>query len=181
MYNIKLMKTLYRILSYFLIIIAAILGFACLFALLIALNNPALLLSVFLIAAVVMYSFTSFIFLVKGIDSNRPLKSNMKDLIKVNAYVALVFMIMNIVQSVSIISNPVILNDAVSQVTAMQNGKSPLSAAFMLKMMKAVVWFMLFYSVILGMHISITFRLLKQYAHLFPGKNSGDINSASNN
>ena len=172
---------LYRILSYFLIITAALLGFVCLFAILIALSNPALLLSVFVIVAVVIYSFASFIFLVKGIDGSRQLKSKLKDFIKVNAYVALVFMVMNIVQSFSIISNPVILNDAISQVTALQNGKSPLSAALMLKMMKAVVWFMLFYSVILGIHISITFRLLKQYVHLFADKNSEDINSLGNN
>lgn len=173
--------TIYRILSYFLIIIAALLGFACLFAILFALSNPALLISVFVIAAVVIYSFTSFIFLVKGIDSNRQLKSKLQDFIKVNAYVAIVFVGMNIFQSVSIISNPVILNDAISQVTALQNGKSPLSAAFMVKMMKAVVWFMLFYSVTLGLHISITFRLLKQYVHLFADKNSEDINSIGNN
>lgn len=74
-----------------------------LFALLIALSNPALLLSLFVIVAVVIYSFSSFIFLVKGIDQQRVLKSGLQDLIKVNAYVAIIFVGMNIFQSVSII------------------------------------------------------------------------------
>lgn len=63
-----------------------------------------------------------------------------------------------------------------SQFTSMQNGKSPLSPAFMLKMIKAIVWFMLFYSLVLGIHITFTFRLLKQYAQLFGEKKRDDVN-----
>ena len=42
-----------------------------------------------------------------------------------------------------------------------------LPAGMILKVMKAVIWFLLFYAIILLIHIQITFRLLKQYAHLF--------------
>ena len=65
--------TIYRIFSYFLLVIAAILGIAALFALLFALSNPALLLSVFVIVAVVIYSIASFLFLLNGIDGKRQL------------------------------------------------------------------------------------------------------------
>ncbi len=51
---------LYRIFSYFLLVIAVIFGIAALFALLIALSNPALLLRVFVVVAVVIYSVASF-------------------------------------------------------------------------------------------------------------------------
>ena len=165
----------YRIFSYFLIAIAALLGIASLFALLIALSNPALLISVFVIIAVVLYSFSSFFFLLNGIDGKQQLKPKTKDLINVNAYVALVFVMMNIFQSVSVISNPGILNDAMKQVAEFQNAKSPLPAGLILKIMKGVIWFLLFYAVILGAHISMTFRLLKQYAHLFGEKKSDDV------
>ncbi len=164
----------YRIFSYFLIAIAAILGIASLFVLLVALSNPVLLISVFVIVAVVIYSFTSFLFLLKGIDGKRNLKPGMKDLIKVNAYVAFVFVTMNMFQSVSVISNPGILNDAMKQVTDLQNTQSPLPAGLIMKIMKGVIWFLLFYAMILGVHISMTFRLLKQYAHLFGEKNIDD-------
>ncbi len=161
---------LYRIFSYFLLVIALILGIAALFALLIALSNPALLLSVFVIVAVVIYSVASFLFLLNGIDGKRQQQTRLRDWIKVNAYVAIVFVVMNIFQSVAVLNNPSVFQDAISQVSAMQQSKSPLSAALMLKVIKAVVWFMLFYSLILGAHIGITFRYLKEYAHLFGEK-----------
>jgi hypothetical protein len=99
----------------------------------------------------------------------------MKDLIKVNAYVAFVFVMMNIFQSVSVIGNPGILNDAMKQVTDLQNAQSPLPAGLIMKIMKGVIWFLLFYALTLGAHVSMTFRLLKQYAHLFGDKNVDDI------
>ena len=163
---------LYRILSYVLLVVAAIFGIAALFALLIALSNPALLLSVFVIVAVVIYSIASFLFLINGINGNRHLQPKLRDWIKVNAYVALVFVMMNIFQSVAVLQNPAILSEAVKQVSDMQQSKSPLSADFMLRIMKAVVWVLLFYAIILGIHISFTFRYLKQYAHLFGPRNT---------
>lgn len=172
---------LYRIFSYFLIAIAALLGIASLFALLVALSNPALLISVFVIVAVVIYSFSSFFFMLNGIDGKQQLKPKMKDLINVNAYVALVFVMMNLFQSVSVISNPGILNDAMKQVAEFQNAKSPLPAGLILNVMKGVIWFLLFYALILGAHISMTFRLLKQYAHLFGEKKRDDVHSTGNN
>jgi hypothetical protein len=168
------MNILYRIFSYFLLIIAAIFGIAALFVLLIALSNPPLLLSVFVIAAVVIYSIASFLFLLNGIDGKRQLQPKLRDWIKVNAYVALVFVIMNIIQSIAVLQNPAILSDAVKQVTDMQQSKAPVSAAMMLRIMKAVVWFLLFYAVILGIHISFTFRYLKQYANLFAPKTNNN-------
>jgi hypothetical protein len=165
---------IYRIFSYFLLIIAAILGIAALFALLIALSNPALLLSVFVIAAVVIYSIASFLFLLNGIDGKRQLQLKLRDWIKVNAYVAIVFVGMNIFQSIAVLQNPVILSDAVKQVSDMQQSNSPVSSALMLRIMKAVVWFLLFYAVVLGVHISFTFRYLKQYAHLFGEKSNNN-------
>ena len=163
---------LYRIFSYFLLVIAAIFGIAALFALLIALSNPALLLSVFVIVAVVIYTIASFLFLLKGIDGKQQLQPRLRDWIKVNAYVAGVFVVMNIFQSVAVLQNPAILSEAVKQVVDMQQSKSPVSADWMLRIMKAVVWFMLFYAIILGIHISFTFRYLKQYAHLFGPTNT---------
>ncbi len=168
---------LYRIFSYFLIAIGALLGVASLFALLVALSNPVLLISVFVIVAVVIYSFSSFFFLLNGIDGKQQLKPKTKDLINVNAYVALVFVMMNILQFVSVISNPGILNDAMKQVAEFQNAKSPLPSGLILKVMKGFIWFFLIYSLILGAHISMTFRLMKQYAHLFGARKADDTHS----
>lgn len=157
----------YKIASYILLIVAALLGLAALFALLMALSNPALLLSVFVVIAVVIYSVASFLFLLNGIDGKRQLQPKLRDWIKVNAYVAIVFVVMNIFQSITVISNPAVLNEAMKQVAEIQGAASPVSATLMIKIAKAITWALLFYSVILGIHISTTFRLLKQYAGLF--------------
>lgn len=162
--------SLYRIFSYFLLVIAVILGIAALFALLIALSNPALLLSVFVIVAVVIYSIASFLFLLNGIDGKRQQQVKLRDWIKVNAYVSILFVVMNIVQSIAVLQDPTVFADAVKQVSTMQQTKSPLSTTLMMNVMKAVVWFLLFYALILGAHIAITFRYLKEYANLFGEK-----------
>jgi hypothetical protein len=72
-------------------------------------------------------------------------------------------------------SNNAVFNEALNQVKTFQNNQSPLSKELMLKMMKGIMWFLFFYAVVLGIHISITFRLLKQYDHLFSEKNIDDI------
>jgi len=110
--NIKL---IYRILSYILLIVAAFIGIGVLAGFFIALANPALLLNIFIAAAVVMYSISSFLFLINGIDGKKQLKTGMKDFIRVNGFVALFFCIMNLFQSITVIMNPAVLNEAVTQ------------------------------------------------------------------
>ncbi len=156
----------YRILSYILLVIGAVLGLATLLSLLAALANPALLLNVFIAAAVVMYSFSSFLFLVNGIDGQRQQKKSLKDFIRVNAFVTLFFCLMSIFQSVTVIANPAVLHDAVSKLSLMPNAKM-LPAGFMLKIIKGVLWFMLVYSFVLLTHIQLSFHFLKKYNYLF--------------
>lgn len=169
---------IYRIFSYFLLVIAVILGIASLFALLIALLNPALLLSVFVAVAVVIYSVASFLFMLNGIDGKRQQQTKLRDWIKVNAYVSIVFVVMNLVQSIAVLQDPSVFADAVKQISTMQQTKSPLSATLMMNIMKAFVWFLLFYALILGAHIALTFRYLKEYAYLFGDKVSPPSNSS---
>lgn len=167
--------TIYRIFSYILLIVGIFIGLGVLISLLVALANPALLLNVFVGAAVVMYSFSSFLFLTKGIDGKQSLKTGMKDFIRVNAFVAVFFGVMNIFQAFTIITNPTVLNEAIKNLPQLPNSQQ-LPTVMILKVLKAVIWFLLFYSVILLIHIQITFRLLKEHAHLFGQK--ADDNSS---
>ncbi|RXK62532.1 hypothetical protein ESA94_05900 [Lacibacter luteus] len=157
----------YRIVSYFLLVVAVILGIAALFTLLIALANPALLISVFVVVAVVLYSVASFLFLHNGIDGKQKLKNKLRDFIKVNAYVSIVFAVMNIVQSLVVIVDPSALTTAINEFTAAQQTKSPISTGLFIKIMQVAMWFLLIYAIFLSYHISATFRYLKQYAAIF--------------
>lgn len=159
--------TLYRIFSYILIIIAFFLGLGVVLALFLALANPALLLNVFVAAAVVMYSISSFLFLINGIDGKKNQKPGMKDFIRVNAFVAIVFAVMNIFQAANVIVNPAVLNEAIAKMPNLSTAKQTIPIGLILKVMKAILWFLLLYSMVLLVHIQISFRYLKQFEHLF--------------
>lgn len=158
---------LYRVISYVLIIVAGFLGFASLFALLIALANPALLLYVFIVAAVVLYSFTSFQFLQTGIRQGHSFRPGYKDFIKVNGYVSLVFVVQVVLSFIIIQTNPKLLQEQVNQVAAMQGPANQLPADLRFKMMHAMNWALFVYALVLGYHIFSTFRLLRKHAQLF--------------
>jgi hypothetical protein len=164
----------YRIFSYFLLIIAAFLGIGLVAVLFIALANPSMLLNVFVGAAVVLYTISSFMFLINGIDGKKQLKPGLKDFIRVNAFVALFFCVMNIFQSITVIMNPSVLGEAMNQMPQLTNGQQ-LPKETILKVVKGAMWFLLIYSIILLAHIQICFRLLKQYAHLFDRSSKSDI------
>ncbi len=159
--------TIYRIFSYILIIIALFLGLAVVLALFLALANPALLLNVFVAAAVVMYSISSFLFLINGIDGKKNQKPGLKDFIKVNAFVATVFAVMNIFQAATVIMNPSVLNEAIAKMPNLTTANQTIPIGLILKVMKAIMWFLLLYSIVLLVHIQLSFHHLKQFAHLF--------------
>lgn len=163
--------TIYRIFSYILLIIALFLGLAVVLALFLALANPALLLNVFVAAAVVMYSISSFLFLINGIDGKKNQKLGIKDFIRVNAFVAIVFAVMNIFQSANVIMNPTILNEAIAKMPNLTTANQTIPIGLILKVMKAIMWFLLLYSIILLVHIQVSFRFLKQFEHLFTTSN----------
>jgi hypothetical protein len=157
----------YRIISYLLIVVAFFIGLGVMMLLGAAFSNPAILLSVFVAAAVVLYSFSSFQFLNKGIRRGEKMKPSRKDFIKVNAYVSLFFGVMNIVQTVTIIAEPVLLKEVISQVAAMPEAGINFSKDQLFNIMQSLVWFLLIYAVALVVHIQFSFRLLKIYAAVF--------------
>jgi len=159
--------TIYRILTYILLPVAAILGFATLMALLIAIGNFALLLSVFISGATVIYVFSSFVFLQKGITKHLYLKHSLKDLVKVNGYVAIVFSVMGLIQGIAILTTPGLAKTLVENMATMQAATLKTSTNEILRMINGVLYFMLAFSALLFVHINFTFRYLKQYGDLF--------------
>lgn len=161
--------TLFRILSFVLIPIAALFGFLDILVLLSALANPSLLLVAFILGCFVIYSFVSLQFLTKGIDTGRPCKPSLRDWIRVNAFVSAFVGCMFLLNSLSIFfSTDASLKQLISQLLESQpNVPAILTPDLFLRIMKAVAWFMFFVSVALLIHIFLNFRLLKQYRHLF--------------
>src|SRR5580765_6312241 len=69
----------------------------------------------FLIACIVIYSFASLNFLIKGIDGNKSVRRSLKDLIKVNAIVSIVFALLMISQCIVFLMNPEMMQDLARQ------------------------------------------------------------------
>jgi hypothetical protein len=148
--------------------VGVVLGLVTIAALFFALSNMAMLFSVFLTGATVIYIFSSFVFLQKGIDKKMVSKHFLKDLIKVNAFVCLFFSILGLMQGIMILLNPAATQILIDNMKAMQpETQQAVDSARLLQVMKVVLYFMIVLSSLLLFHIGSTFRYLKQYPDLF--------------
>lgn len=159
--------TFYKITSYILLPIAALFGVFTLILLFVALANPPMLLPLFVVACVVIYVITSFKFLNKGIIRKNECKPGLRDWIKVNAYVSVIFATLMLIQTIAVVQNPELMSKALDDTLAMQPANQQLSKAMMMNMVTGIMYFFGVISVLLFIHIFITFRLLKQYRYLF--------------
>ena len=95
------------------------------------------------------------------------MKKSTKDFIKVNAYVALFFASMSVFQSLTILMDPTVLKDAISQLSAIQKQDKGMSQYDLSSLMQQMIWVILFYGVALVTHVLISFKLLKTYSGIF--------------
>lgn len=161
--------TIFRILTFILLPLAAIFGVIDLVMLAIALSNPSMLFPVFTMASFVIYTFVSLRFLTKGIDIEKPCSPSLRDWIRVNAFVSALMGTMLLMNTITIFfMSDAMLRQTLEQILEKQVNVSPLiNLALFVKMMKMAAWCMLFISLILLSHIFINFRLMKQFKHLF--------------
>jgi hypothetical protein len=161
--------TIFRILTFVLLPIAALFGVLDFFMLFAALANPAMLFIVFVMAGFVIYSFSSLRFLTKGIDLNKPCKPSLKDWIKVNGYVSVFMGVSFLMNALTIFfSSEANLKQILNTFLETQSNVPPmLTPEIFIYAMKIAAYFLFFVSVVLLAHIPVTFRLLKQYGYLF--------------
>lgn len=162
--------TIYRIFSFLLIPIAVMFGISILFFLGIALSNPAMLLPLFLLACIVIYSFAALNFLIKGIDGKKQLRRSAKDWLKVNAYASIVFALMIISECFVFIFHPQVMKEALEQ--AKQTGAQlNMSEADLKTYLTTVSYFLLVYGIVLLIHVLMSLQYVKQYNYLFQKEN----------
>ncbi len=160
---------IFRILSYIMLPIGGLFGLIALLTLIPALMNPSMWLMLFLFASVVIYTFTSFRFLNKGIERNARCKPSLKDWIKVNAYVTLGMGGMFFINAIGILSlGPVALSDFVTQMMEAQpNLPKGMKPDLMISLLKTVAGCMLVISVIVIAHVILALGMVKKFGHLF--------------
>lgn len=161
--------TLFKILSFVLLPIALFFIVMDLIAIIMALGNPSLFFPVFLLTGMIIYVLSSFYFLLMGLNRKQVLGASVKDWIKVNAYVTLFlgFQFMLISVSIFYMGSASLQEFADKALAAQPNMPSQMNNGLFLKMIKGMAYFFFFLSLSLLVHISICFKLLKEYAHLF--------------
>ncbi len=162
---------IYRILSFILLPFGALLALNLIGSLLTSLGNPLLLLVTFIMAGAPVYIFASSWFFFNGIRKDKKCKPSLKDWIKVNAFVSVVFitfMLLCCFVFFFLLTNPTILKDVMSKMPSQQMpGMPQLNGAQVLQIMKVFTSFMFPFSLILLAHIIFTFRYVKVYSYLF--------------
>ncbi len=160
---------LYKVLTYILIPIALFFGFIDVIFLLSALANPGALIFVFIIACLVIYTFTSFKFYKLGVQQEQPLTKSLKDWVKVNAIVSIFLCSLFCLDAISVLgsSNTTLLK-YIDEFLIQQPGfPKEVSANLVLSMLKIVSVILLVTGAVGIIHIRITLRLVKQYDYLF--------------
>ncbi|TRZ82686.1 MAG: hypothetical protein D4R91_03075 [Sediminibacterium sp.] len=160
---------LYTVLSYILIPIALFFAFLDIALLLSSLANASVLIMVFIIACLVIYTFASFKFLKAGIEKEIAQTAKLKDWIKVNAYVSFFLCSLFFINAISVlISSDIVLLKFIDEFLESQSSiPKELTSALMLSLLKGVSVFLLITGIVGLMHIRTSLRLLKQYAYLF--------------
>ena len=158
---------LYKLLTYLLFAVAALMSFTLLATLMAALANPGLLFLVFIIACVIIYTYCSWRFLTRGIDAHMYCKPSLRDLIKVNGYGSIAFSVLFGFASFTVLTNPQLMETALENAVSMQQATAEGMEESMRRSMNIVLKFLLVYSALLLTHIIITFRLLKVHSDAF--------------
>lgn len=170
---------IYRLFTFILLPIAGLNALSLFGLITIAIANPTLLIGVFVQFAIVAYTFTSFIFFTKGVQNNQPLKPQLKDWIKVNAYVAILYVAVIILCAAVYFGSAEVQKMVAANLDKMQAtaGLKYNSTQELINTLKKAIIFAAGYAALLITHIIITFRLIKKNAHLFK---AGAGNSVEN-
>ena len=168
--DVVMKLTIYRIFSFLLLPIAILFTMTVLLFLRAAFANPAMLFPIFLIACIVIYSFTSLNFLIKGIDGKRTLAKSSKDWIKVNAIVSIVFALLMITQCIVFLMHPEMIQDLVNQTKLNAGSDFKLSETDFENYFRITSYFFLAYASVLCIHVIMSFQYLKLYNYLFQGE-----------
>lgn len=158
---------IYRILGFLLIPVAVLFSICVLILIRAAFTNLAVLFPLFLITCIAIYSFASLNFLIKGIDGKKYMSRSSRELLRINAFVSILFALLMISQCIIFIMHPEIMHDLVQQ--AKQNAASGLKVddATLGNYLRITSYFFLVYAIVLSVHILLSFQYMKQYNYLF--------------
>ncbi|TDH26161.1 hypothetical protein EXU57_11765 [Segetibacter sp. 3557_3] len=151
------MTIIYRIFGVILSIVAVMLALSIISAFWAILSSPLNMLSGFLMVSIVLYSWFSTRFHRQVLQRNKKVNSSLRDYIRVNGIVAMIFSIIIILEGLILMAKPELFTEAVSKM-GVPIPKVDLGILFGI---------VAAYGLILLVHINWTFLLMKKYASFF--------------
>lgn len=178
----------YRLITFILLPIAGLNAINFLFLLPSLLTNPLLLIGAFIEFAIIAYTFTSFMFFIKGVQNGAALKPSLKDWIKLNGIITLVFSILVLfcvlmvflaMAGMSAAQFQTFLSELTDKMKAGGKTIGDVNARDLAQQLKIMFIIAGCYFSALLIHVIITLRLVKKYAPLFGNndnrQDSGDL------
>lgn len=151
------MTIIYRILSLIINTVAIMLAISLLGSIPMLISSPQTMLSGFMMIAVILYSWFGFKFRKEVLQQQKVVNQSLRDLVRVNGIVTLIFSIISFLGIIPLLVNPQPLSDAIKNYGVSISDKSLLS----------FISVMLVYSLVLFIHILWTFALLKKNSEFF--------------
>jgi hypothetical protein len=121
------------------------------------LSSPLTMLSGFMMVSIILYSWYSNQFSKKVLQQQQVVKKSLKDWVKVNGIVALIFSLIVIVDVIVIVGKPEAYVDALKEY----------GVDMSLQTISNFLYIMLAYGIVLLAHIIWTFILLKKHSSFF--------------
>ena len=150
---------LYRIISIIVNIFCAFVALATLWGLVLALANPVFLFQCFITAGTALYAWFANRFYHTVVVAKKTMTKKQKDLLQVNAIVALIFSLLGISNTITLLTHPKMRDEMLSAMPA--NISIPQST------ITNVAVFMLVICIILLVHIAMTYALIKKHKEYF--------------
>jgi hypothetical protein len=160
--------TFYRVINILVLPLSLFIGIQVVASLPFALSNPPLLLVAFILACIPLYAFTANYFYNKSIRKGEKCKPALKDWIKVNAIVSIIFSVFMLFASLIMLvalNDPKMISELQNQLAA--NTPTQVSPQELIKLLTIYCYVFLPFCILLMIHIIITFNLLSRYKHMF--------------
>lgn len=146
------MTILYRVFGLILNLAALYLAINMLLSLPVLLSSPLTLLGAFAISSIILYAWFSTKFHRQVLQQQQVVKRSLRDWIRVNGIVSLIYSLFIILGMIVFISNPQIFTDQMKQV----GGTTPVNVP------KVLLAILLVYGIVLFIHVIWTFALIKK-------------------
>lgn len=159
------MLIIYRILSFFINLIALIIAVSLVIIIPVFITVPVLWLPLFLLIAVVLYTWFSNRFSQKVLTRKEVVNHSLRDWIRVNGFVAIIFSMLNIPAIINLIRNPASYFETTKEF-AKQFGQGT-EQSFTPGNIHILTSVMLMYLIALFVHVFWTFALLRKNQDFF--------------